>query len=206
MIRGYDAILHASKDGPLGKSLASTLRVAVRTHDTELSTWSRLELMGYVTENPAMTEQIVVPEYRSVGGHWTDEYGRALILEDPKLAFLNETRLRFGVLELESFVGASGMIAIRLPEFSEIIRRHLNVEVTIFWITPHAVTQVLAKIRAQLLDRLANRESQVPVSPAPVVESSREDIVDLRPNIFGLGLNINELIRRWRSRSAGRGQ
>jgi hypothetical protein len=152
-----------------------------------------------------MTKQTVVPEYRAVGGQWTDEYRRALILTDPRLTFVNETRLRSGVLELESFIGASGMIALRLPEFSEIIQKELGVEVSLFWITPHSVAQVLAKIRAQLLDGLATQVSHSDTTSAQETDSRWEDVVELRPNFFGLGLNINELIRRWRSRSAGRG-
>jgi len=32
-------------------------------------------------------------------------------------------------------------------------------------------------------------------------KAHRDDIVDVKPNIFGVGLNLNELYRRWRSRT-----
>lgn len=32
-------------------------------------------------------------------------------------------------------------------------------------------------------------------------ESHREDIVDVKPNFFGIGLNVNEALRRWQNRN-----
>ena len=61
-----------------------------------------------------MTHDVVVPEYRTVGGQWYDEFGRVFLVTDPKLGFVNETRLRPGVEELEGFVGKTGVPSIRL--------------------------------------------------------------------------------------------
>lgn len=83
---------------PLSKALAETLFWAESAGDAEFVRWLRLESLGYWAGNPVMTESTVVPEYRTVSGHWFDEYNRRLALSDPKLAFINETRLRFPIL------------------------------------------------------------------------------------------------------------
>jgi AbiTii-like protein len=203
MSGNYALLLRQTQDWPLSKSLSSVLRVALRAGDTELTAWVRLELLGYSSGNPAMTKETMVPEYRTVGGQWFDEYGRPLVITDSRLAFINETRLRFGVPELETFIGTSGTIALRLPEFSEIIRERLSVEVSLFRFSPHSIAQVLANIKAQLLDRLAAQRSELDKAPLEGTEPGWEDIVELHPNLGGIGLNLNALWKRWRSRSGG---
>lgn len=32
-------------------------------------------------------------------------------------------------------------------------------------------------------------------------KSHREDIVDVKPSVFGIGLNVNEALRRWQNRN-----
>ena len=150
-----------------------------------------------------MTESTVVPEYRTVSGQWFDEYNRRLALSDPNLAFINETRLRLGAAELESFVGVNGILALPNPEHATLIRDNLHVEVSTFRFSPQNVPPVLASIRAQLVDRLTQSqgEDRRPAVSGPAPAGPLEDIIELKPNVAGIGLNLRALWRRWRSTS-----
>ncbi len=128
----FERLLEIIEKQPLSQSLPATLQIATAIGDEELSTWIKLELMGYIEDNPAMTEKTVVPKYRIVPGQWYDDFGRQLVINDPSLAFINEIRLREGVGELEGIAPGTEMLALRPLVFSELIREHLNVDVAIF--------------------------------------------------------------------------
>jgi hypothetical protein len=137
-----------------------------------------------------MTHDVVVPEYRTVGGQWYDEFGRVFLVTDPKLGFVNETRLRPGVEELESFVAKTGVPSIRL-DAGEVIKEHLGVEVSVFRFTVHSIEQVLANVRAQYIDRLVTHRPQLD-SALRVPPSGRvgDDVVLLRPSFYGIGIDL----------------
>lgn len=194
-------LLHA-QSSPLSSSLPIVLRAEIASGNEDLAKWVRLELLGYYADNPAMTKETRVPEYRIIRGQWFDIYRRPLVITDPVWDFINEIPLRSGVLELESLVGVSGEIAISLPEFAEMLRDKLRVEVNIFRFTPHAVEQILTNIKAQLLDRLATRPHKVGHAgtlPRPIAEG---EILQLRPNLYGFGVDLKALWRRLRSHSS----
>jgi hypothetical protein len=196
----FDRLIEEVHRRPLSASLPKVLRLAEAIGDSALATWVRLELLGYLSSNPAMTERTMVPEYRTVGGQWFDTYGRPLLITDPNLAFINETRLRSSVLELEGFVGTTEILAIQIPDHSALIRDNLGVEVTTFRFSPTAVSQVLANIKAHLLDCLVAIESSL----ESALESMRavvqdDEILELRPNVWGIGVNLKALWRKWRS-------
>ena len=197
----FSALLRKAETQPLSRSLPACLRLALSAGIDELVEWIRLESLGYTRANPAMRPEIVVPEYRAIGGNWFDDYGRPLVLTDPKLAFLNELRLREGAGELESLAGKQGTLGIR-SDAAEILKEHLNVEVTMFRFTPHSIEQVLANIRAQLVDRLAaNERALAGTPPGPSPSTGGADILLLRPGIYGIGVDLKALWRRLRSRS-----
>ena len=198
-----DAILAELHRVPLSATLSQVLRLADRTSDQELSTWARLELLGYTTENPVMTDAMFVPEYRTVRGQWFDVYNRPLVLDDPKLGFINEIRLRHGTSELESLAGATGVIALQLPEFSDLMRDDLHVEVSTFRFDPVSVAYVLSCISAQLLDRVARHRGTLETPPS--TESSKAEILQLRPALYGIEVDLKALWKRWRSRSGEKG-
>lgn len=195
--RLVDKILSESHREPLSAVLSQVLRLAEHAGDQELSMWARLELIGYTTENPVMTEEVFVPEYRTVRGQWFDVYNQLLVVDDPELEFINETRLRHGVSELEGIASAAGICALQLPKFSDIIRDNLHVEVSTFRFNPSSVAQVLSCIRGQLLDRVA-RYRGVQEAP-PSTESSGPEILRLCPNLYGIGVDLKALWKRWRS-------
>src|SRR5664280_697439 len=111
----YDPLMKSIEELPLSKSLQKILCVAQELKDNEFEKWIRLELHGYWNTNSALTEEVVVPEYRTVAGYYTDDYGRQLVISDPKSGYINETRLRFGVIEMEGMIGAKGTKAFRAP-------------------------------------------------------------------------------------------
>jgi hypothetical protein len=190
-------------DWPLSKALAKALVWAESAGDAELVRWVRLESLGYWTGNPVMTDSTIVPEYRTVSGEWFDDYNRRLVLSDPKLAFVNETRLRLGAAELESYVGVTGVLALPNPDHAALIREHLKVEVSTFRFNAQNVPPVLASIRAQLVDRLARSQGKdnPPRSIGSNIAATDDEIIEIRPNFAGIGVNLRALWRKWRSTS-----
>jgi hypothetical protein len=194
----YDQLMKSIEELSLGKSLQKTLRVAQELKDNEFEKWIRLELHGYWNTNEALTEEVVVPEYRTVAGYYTDDYGRQLVLSDFNAGFINETRLRFGVVEMEGMLGANGPLAFRAPQFAEIIRNELGVEVTTFNFSPKAVPPVLEAIRTELSDRLMSRKDKLQEHDIESKESRTEDVLQLKPNIYGIGVDLKALWRKFK--------
>jgi AbiTii len=199
-----EELLRHAQNSPLSSSLPVVLREETASGDEALAKWARLELLGYYADNPAMTKEIRVPEYRIIRGQWFDMYRRPLVIVDPGLEFINEIPLRAGVLELENFIGTNEGITISMPEYVEMLHDKLHVEVNVFRFTPRTVEQVLAGIKAQLLDRLATRPhklSQAGPSISPVAEG---EILRLQPNLYGVGIDLKALWKRLRSRTPQR--
>lgn len=191
----FERLLSIVEEQPLSQSLPAALRIANAIGDEGLASWIRLELMGYFADNPAMTEEVVVPEYRGVPGQWRDDYGRPLVLEDPTLAFINEMRLRPGVAELEGVAGATGMLAMRDADFSGVIRQHLGVAVSVFNFRPSSVSQVLTNVKVRLLDQLASRREAI-AALADIREPREPEILHLKPGIYGVSVDLKALWRR----------
>jgi hypothetical protein len=194
-------------DLPVSKALSRSLVWAEDASDSDLASWIRLELLGYVNTNPVMTDATIVPEYRAVTGQWFDEYDRGLVLSDPKLAFINDIRLRMGVAELESYLGVRGVLALPGDRQAEVINEYLKVRVSTFRFSASSVPPLLASIRGQLLDRVAMcRIRESPVSETNSADRTVEEaeIIELRPNFAGIGINLRALWRQWRSASGGK--
>jgi hypothetical protein len=111
----YGAISDKLGSAPLSQTLPHVLILARRLKHLELEKWVRLEMNGYLRGNPAMTEDVTVPEYRTVAGQRSDEFGRPLIISDPQLQFISEERVRMGVQELEHLARGTNMLTIRTP-------------------------------------------------------------------------------------------
>jgi hypothetical protein len=190
----FDQVVRDVEEHPLNRSLAVSLRIARAIRDDQLATWIRLELMGYLADNPAMNNNTMVPEYRAVPGQWCDDYLRPLVLDDPKLQFINELRLRQGVTELEGLASAKGLLSMRAMEFSELIRKGLDVEVSLFQFHPAAVNQVLADIKLQLLDQLAARNEAIAALPE-LTKPAESEILHLKPGIYGVSVDLKALWR-----------
>jgi hypothetical protein len=190
-----ERLLTVAEEQPLSRSLPVALRVATVIGDEEWISWIKLELMGYFPDNPAMKKDTVVPEYRGVAGQWYDDYGRPLLLGDSGLDFINEIRLRQGVSELEGMAASTNALAMRLTDFSEIIRKNLNVEVTVFQFRPSSVTQVLTNIRVHLLDGLTSRGEKIKTLGEIQIPPQGE-ILALKPGVYGMSIDLKALWRR----------
>jgi len=173
-------------------ALRKALRLAQQVKVLDLERWCRLELGGYVGANPAMGEDVTVPAYRTVVGQHADVFGQVLMLE-PDLEFINETRLRQGVEELEFFAERHNVVTVHDPGMCQRIREHLGVEVYAYRFTAAHVVGILSHIRTELSERLG------PLEPLPTPKEPRsEAVLMLRPNFHGIGIDLPALWRRWK--------
>jgi hypothetical protein len=203
MDQHFEILIQRLHDEPASKTLPQVARLARRGGVPSLEGWARLELLGYWDTNPAMTEDVIVPEYRTVVGEWRDDFGRSLRITDDSLSFINSLRLRLGVVELESFFGATGLISYRPNEFSEIINKEFGIEVTTFSFDPRLIPSILAAIKMEASDRLVAEEAAL--APVLVNESPVEaGIIELKPSFYGISVDLKALWRRIRpKRSPG---
>lgn len=142
-----------------------------------------------------MSDDIEVPDYRRVAGQWKDDFGNVLVIPDQNLSFLNGFPLRHAIVELEAIQQAKQALGLRHPGSSGIIREELHVEVSTFWFNPSSVRAVLPAIRTQASDRLMVHRSVLNHLKA-AAKSVEPDIVELRPNFYGVGVNLRALWRR----------
>ncbi len=147
---------------PLSLLLPKLLTLSKRLEFQDLENWTRLELEGYLSLNPSLTDDTIVPEYRTVAGTRSDEWARPLVITDPKLHFINEDRLRQGVAELERFASLENDITVRDISRADIIKEVLKVDVTRFSFHPTAVEGVLSSIRSRMIDWLYKTENVYP--------------------------------------------
>ena len=195
MNKSFNSILESIEGSPLSRSLGATARHANRLGFKDLDRWCRLELGGYVATNPAMSEDIIVPEYRTVVGQHADIYGRVLML-DSDLDFVNETRLRNGVEELEALEGSRHTVVFHDSHTCELIKKHLQVDVYSFRFSSVLLRGIISAIRLELVDKI--QKLQVfEATTDTILPHKNEDILELRPNFYGLGINLRALWKRF---------
>ncbi len=181
---------------PVSKAVAKGLRIAQSDGVPAFADWCRLELGGYLASNPAMNERVIVPEYRTVVGQHGDIYGRVLILP-AELAFIGETRLRNGIEELETLARTRETVVIHDPHMCDLIRRHLDMDVYSFRFSSVHLTGILTAIREQLRESLAKIEG-LAQSGATTSQIPDDEILQLKPNFHGIGIDLRAAWRRWR--------
>ncbi|MCG7946621.1 MAG: hypothetical protein N0C84_09815 [Candidatus Thiodiazotropha taylori] len=195
----FDKLIEIVPNEPLSKSLPVVLRLAITVDDHDLIKWVKLELNGYFNTNPELTEEVIVPEYRTVAGQHSDDFGRPLVINDADLTFVNTTRLRFGVADLEKFVEENSEYSYRDPNMTEIIKKNMGVEVTTYTFHTGQAAGILAGIKTELIERLMPLKDKVEGSNEKGIISPTEDVIELKPNFFGIGLNLNALGRKWKN-------
>lgn len=193
----FGKLIEKVDNEPLSKVLPVVLRVAQLVGDKHLEKWVRLELNGYLNTNPALDDNVVVPEYRTVSGQHSDDFGRPLVITQNKLNFVNLDRLRYGVAELEQLAERNGTYSYRDPAMSKLILDNLGVEVAIFTFHASQISGVLSAIKTELSDRLMAIKNKLGRSDLNAVSiPPNEDILVLKPNFYGLGINLNALVRK----------
>jgi hypothetical protein len=195
MNKSFASILKSIEASPLSRSLGKAGRLAHSLGFKDLDRWCRLELGGYLASNPAMSEDIVVPEYRTVVGQHAEIYGRILMLPSD-LSFVNETRLRNGVEELEALVGSRHTVVIHDPHTCDLIREHLQVEVYSFRFSSVNLRGIISAIRMELVDKIQKLKTYEGIESTTLPQKN-EDILELRPNIYGIGINLRALWKRF---------
>ena len=196
----YEELIATVDALELSKLLPKVLRISQELHDSEFEKWIRLELHGYWDTNPALTNDTIVPKYRTVVGYYTDDYGRPLIIKDHRLAFVNEIRLRFGVVEMEGIIGAQGPLTLMDSGLTDLINKNFEVHVTTFNFYPNQINAVMMAIRTELSDRLISRKSQLSAPREESKINKAEDIIEIKPNFYGVGINARALFKRLQSK------
>lgn len=196
----FEELINKLDSEPLTKVIPIALRVAQTTNNSDFEKWLKLELNGYFNTNPAMTDEIEVPEYRTITGQHYDDMGRRLEVGQSNLNFVNTTRLRYSTVELENMIEKGGNFSIRDPFMCEMIKDNLGAEVTQFSFHSAQIASILTAIKTELSDRLMALRNEIGSSSVSINDSDiREDIIELKPNFFGLGINLNALARKWKS-------
>lgn len=188
------------KKAAISGQLRKLSRIAHEAGAKDIEQWCRLELGGYWNSNSAMNAKIVVPEYRSVTGQHADIYGRILALPS-NLSFVAEMRLRHGVEELEELAASRDVVVIHDPKMCELIKEHLGVEVYSFRFSRVHLVGVLSAIRDELEEKSRGLKSKPTSKPLPSNPKPEEEIIELKPNFAGIGINLRAL---WRKMAAGR--
>jgi hypothetical protein len=170
---------------PLSEVLPQLLMLAKDLQHEELERWVQLELRGYLATNPAMTEEIVVPEYRGVTGLWHNDMGQPLMIRDAELSrTINSYRLRNGVAELEEISKANKILSALDQSFPPLIQQHLKVDVSHFQFYSREVAGVLAEIRSRAIEWLSDVKSLVP-KEAPSFEAPNvTEVATLSATVF----------------------
>ncbi len=184
---------------PLSKALQRTLRLAHEHGAGELATWLQLEIGGYYDSNSAMNSSITVPKYRTIVGAHFNIYGQHLQLR-PDLSFVNEMRLREGVEALESLRDSRHTVVLQDPTMIGLIAQHLKVEVATFHFHSVELVQVLSQIRAELFSK-AQALANAPPKKETTKGADNGEIVMLKPNIHGIGIDLRAL---WRKATRGK--
>lgn len=153
-------ILKNATTSSLNELLSMAQRLSQEVGDKDLEKWIRLEIGGYHGRNKAVTDDVSVPEYRTVPGQHSDDFGRPLVLSNPQLGFINEHRLREGVSELEHLATSQNTLTIRNPTMIRLIRENFNVDVCIYSFSPASVAAVLSSIRSELISRIYELKSK----------------------------------------------
>jgi hypothetical protein len=194
----FDTLIKEITSEPLSKSLPLVLRIAITANNDSLAKWVKLELNGYFNTNPELTEEVVVPEYRTVTGYHSDEFDRKLMITDHDLSFVNKTRVRFGVAELEMYSRENTNFSYQDQDMCELINRHMNVKISKFIFHTGQIAGILSAIQTKLIESLLPLRGQIEQLSSKNNISPTEDIVELKPNFCGIGLNINALARKWK--------
>lgn len=150
----YNNIIERAKSEKLSLVMPDLIHFATELNNSEFKKWILLEYNGYFNTNPLLEESTVVPEYRIVPGQFFDIYNRPLIIQDPKLTFVNTIRLRNGITELENYSAENKFFEIMDAGLNKLINDNLNVTVNSFSFHSSSVVGVLDSIRSQLITKL----------------------------------------------------
>lgn len=157
----YEKILSMVDCTPLSELLSLSLRLSHKIRNKDMEKWIQLELNGYFNTNPSLTEDVVVPEYRTIVIQHFDKFGEAFIIRNPNLLFVNETRLRNGVSELERLSKLEENVYVQDPYLIQLLHNNCDFEASNYGFNPFQTLGILTSIRTKLIDWLHEIEPQI---------------------------------------------
>lgn len=190
-----NSLLKDAQSKDLQKTIPVVLHLVRGRGLDDIERWLKLELNGYWNSNPALTDDTEVPEYRQVVGQHFDDYGRPLVIPQNDLQFVNTTRVRWGVIELEQMQKKGGLYSIQDSYMIEVIKENMKVDVTRFTFDSRQLTAVLSTIKTELADRLSSIDGE-----SGIVDSfpdTNDQVLELKPNFYGIGVDLRALARKW---------
>jgi uncharacterized protein (TIGR02391 family) len=155
-------ILNKITSKPLSKLLSEVIILASETNEDKLKRWAKLELHGYTDDNSVLSEEDVVPKYRTLVGSYLDSQGRTILINDPNLQFIYEQRLRLSVTELEGLVNSNEKSFISPDRrLFQIINDNLHLNIHAFKFQAYSIHNILSAIHTELVDRLSQLKSKL---------------------------------------------
>lgn len=191
----YKELLESTNSAPLSQTMPMSLRLAREFKIADFEKWLRLEIGGYFKDNPAMTTDVKVPEYRNVVGQHFDKYGRPFIVH-PNAEFVNNIPLRNGIDELEKMAAGTEMLTMQNPLSIQMLREMFNVDVYAFQFSPLQITGILGSIRLRLSDWLYDVQRS---HPSVTSELEKETVMSLEKHqpihvTLGDGASVGNLV------------
>lgn len=155
-------ILQKSTELKISEVLPKALTLAKVLDDKDFEKWILLETSGYFNTNPALTDDVFVPDYRKVPGQYHDKFNRPLILDDPDIfQMVNNYALREGVAELETVSEKDNYHSFRNPLVMGKLKEMFGVDVDTFTFSSNSVKSVLNEIRTKLITCLMDKHKEL---------------------------------------------
>lgn len=147
------------------KALEKLHLCALDLNETDISNWSNSELNGFYGE--------IVPIYRTIAGVYHDQYGRPLVITNPKLQSISEYRLKHPFAQLhEMTLQGHRRLAVSDPVFLQIIKEELGVDVVSFNFSPTNLSPIISKVRMECLKSTRKLKKLVTNPTLEIVNSS----------------------------------
>lgn len=151
------SILNSIYKRDLSDILLAVIGFAKKTKNIELERWAKLELHGWTEENGMFATEFI-PEYRSVPILHYDQYGRPLIVRQKDLNFINETRIRSEIREIEGEISKGyDMIYVHNSPMTQDISKSLSVDVINFGFTVSSAKSIIDKVRLSVIEKLSSQ-------------------------------------------------
>jgi len=176
-------IISSINELPLSKTLEFCIQYATFKDDLELLKWASLELNGYFNSNKYLTEDVVVPEYRTDVGQYADYNNNPIIVANPEMQFILEDRLRHGVPELENFLVDSKSIAFYDSKRAAMLKKELGMDVYSYSVGTYQIETIFSSIKSKLYELLKTRIPAIDDSSI-VKKSSPLRLSDLHPMVI----------------------
>lgn len=165
IVSTYNELNKNINTSPLSELLPLALKLSIELNANDFTKWLRLEYEGYFNTNTHISSDIIVPEYRTIVGNYVDSYGHLIRVQDPKLSFINEYRLRHGVAELETLIKHDEFINIQDNDLLATLNNNFHVDAYCFKFSPSCVQAILSSIRAKLIDYLSEIQISYDLKP-----------------------------------------